>query len=305
MGQFLKKCIIFVSLTLFFVTIMGNNKLYKAYRCHETTDWGRFSTAYCENEQYDVLMFGSSHVALIPDFLDKKYPIKVKTFNNSGGGVEIQRTYLKYFINQKNKTDKILYCVDPFMLYSDKWDTANHLIKGEFNFSFFFHLVKNMGLSFAVDYLTSFECIGEGKPIIHFPNPRTQIDSSQVERRLNDLYSDHRIISERDIIKQKAKFIETIEYLKKYDLLDKVTLCVLPTLLGPKEPLKMELQDFLIKLEEIYDVPHFNFADIYYHPDTYVYFNDHDHLNVQGTEIFVKEHLLPIIDKKLLIDTVQ
>lgn len=303
MGKFLKECIIFSSLALFIITIIGNNEMYEAYKCHKTTDWERFSPVYCQDEQFDLLIFGSSHVALLPVHLNENYPIKVKSFNNPGGGLKIQQTYLKYFVNQNNQSNQILYFIDPFMLYSDKWDSANHLRKDRFNAPFFVQLTKNMGLSFGMDYLTSFECFGEFKEKEN--NPRTEIDTMELKLRLDDLYSNHRTVIDKDVSKQKAELIETIDFLKEQDLLDKLTFCVLPTLLGPEEPLKVELQDFLVELKATYNIPHFNFADIYYHPDTFKYFDDHDHLNEEGTKAFVKNHLLSIIDKELLFDIVQ
>ena len=121
MSRFLKECFIFfvcfcAPLYIFYYVIDDYRKI----------DWEKHPFTVGEQEDFDIVFLGSSHVRVISALWEKLgsetfgFPpgLKINSFAVNGGGLLMEQAYLEHFLQKKNSTKYILFFIDPFMLYT-------------------------------------------------------------------------------------------------------------------------------------------------------------------------------------------
>ena len=315
MRRFIIQCTLF-SLCFSVFIIYQYHDIYEAYQYYHKIDWkdpnsqaDLFRKRAKNNEGYDMLMHGSSHVMFGPDLELKGY--KPFAVNTDGGGIMLQQAYMRYFFSKGNTAKRILYFIDPWAIHNNKYDglMPGRTRAEEFELSTFLFLLKEFGLeavyNYSKTYKQHYEVIQDttrelkiNKLEDYRGHPREQIDTFLQGAKIKHMYGADDHFGEHDYKVQKDKLLSTINYLYSINQKDKLIFIIPPTLLGKGQPFREGLIEYLEDMKKEHGIPYYDFGDVYHHPSTFHYFNDHDHLNPMGQNAFNDEYLIPILKLK-------
>lgn len=247
-----------------------------------------------QDKMFDIVFLGSSRTVPFDKWSNSdsiKLILKKNILNlsNQGGGLLNQKIYLSYFFKQDNKTKHIFYFIDPFVLYTQKFDKAGMFNKEPFFGDFGICAVWN-GASFKLlkNYIHS--KIPPQKYITPIGKEKLKVitvNNSFKKRRIKYLYpnaTDTSILNE-----QKETINQIISIAKKNNT--KIHFLMLPTLLY-EEPGYPEMIRFLQTLQKNEQINYYDFSK---EMQNSTYFRDADHLNSIGVSYFYRHFLTSIV----------
>lgn len=107
-----------------------------------------YLTSVCTSptkQNYDFVLLGTSHAEFLYPYLVE--PILMKKMKNLGAGsagIIPQKIQTECFFYSHNKTKKIIYIIDPWIMYSKRWNEDNYIIKNEsFEYVYLLKLIEN------------------------------------------------------------------------------------------------------------------------------------------------------------------
>lgn len=252
---------------------------------------------------YDLLMLGASHGRVFSarnNHTAVEHALKKNFLNLSktASGLLPEKLYLDYFYKKGNKAKQLIYILDPFVFYSDRWNERSYFLEDEpFKIDFFILAVRNalkkeVLLNYFRAKFTPFWVIGRKyQKVEPETEPLVDVDSEAVKKRINILYpagNDQRSFSIR------SRYFEILGSIITQAKQNgtAVTLIFPPTLLGDlpgRDEVKRQILDVLGK-KYVFDF--YDFSDVIKEPK---YFMDHDHLNRNGVLFFTENFLKPIL----------
>lgn len=264
---------------------------------------------------YDIVLLGSSHGAHIDEVIVGNLLKKnVKNIAQNAAGIIPQYIRLTCFFQSRNTTKRIVYFLDPFVLYSSRWNEDDYILKYEgIEYHYFINLLKN-GVSsnvifdYLIDRLTTYShdfinrtVIPQKKVISQekTANTTTKKDAEKKEKSTEELESAIKV--QLDIYYNEGlnmeKFIKYSNILTKMILLGqknnaKVTIIIPPGLLG-KVPGTENVIKLLEKYKKDYSIKYYDFAS---EMQEQKFYYDIDHLTSDGVKYFTKHYLLKILN---------
>jgi len=255
-----------------------------------------------ENKKYDFLFMGISHAR---NFSRHKNHLRLDTildmsFINiaQGGGlcgVNEQYFYLKYFYQNRNKTNQVVYILSPPMLFHEGLPLASKTFDFEpFEFDFFFKYLffntrnKNQRLYSYVNSKYTLEWINhQPKSFTKKQTCLTKLDSAKVTDGLNSTYK--KVLAEWQLARSSIIIDQTIRLINNNN--SSCILIIPPALFG-KWNGHNETLEFAKKMKKKYGVKVFDYSESILDPQ---YYYDHHHLNSDGVKFFSSKYLLPIL----------
>lgn len=255
------------------------------------------------SQQYDLLILGSSHGRVFSSFgnhrrIENILDMHILNISKTAAGLLPEKALLSYFYQNGNNAKQIMYIIDPAIFYSDKWNENNYFLEDEPFYPNFFITAAKEGINYKVleNYLRSkfsFYWITGRHPVddeLSKDIYLTGIDPEKVAKRRAFLYSDglkseifaHYADMLRDLVSQASKHNSKIIFILP------------PTLLG-RLPGISEVVSLIKSMKKYFNVEIFDFSDTIKEPKLY---QDHDHLNTPGIELFTKKYLKPILLNK-------
>ncbi len=290
MKKFILESILFFTCCLLLLTAYGLYSYYK-YNQHVSQD---LVFNIPEGENFEVALMGNSGANMGKALNNKN--INTASLNTLGGGVLIQKAYLDYFTQEKNTTNHIFYFVDACMLTSGQFDKPFWWRREKPDPDFVKLLLKSFDLNTVLNYLKI--SITESAPDGLYTRQQnaptkaiTKIDSSKVVMRINMIHKGQETVS----LEQREKFLKFVDQYSKEYKQTKITFIINPTLFGDLAPNRKDLVDLLEEVKEKYNIPYYDYSDIYNSPNEYKYFYNYDHLNADGQNHLIENYLLPIM----------
>lgn len=300
MKDFLKKVVLFTAFTLIGSILFAYaiEMIYYGDATNQEKDGFFFQANLFEvkkNHTYDFVVMGSSNAGEIrPCFVPS---VSQNSLNLSfpGGGLNVQKTYLEFFYSKGNNTPKIIYHLDPYVLFTGYGDNeVNYLFDYEpFRLNFAYLILKNLNFRTASKYLfgkvrllgfaTYMDCS------INLPSMEGKLSPEAEKNQLDGFYD--RI---DESAKQQEKLLNLIAVAKAHNT--EIIFCLPPSLLS-KDPNYENSLAFLNKIAKSHDIQHFDFKKVFESPDKHKYFRDYVHLNQEGAVQFFENYLAPIIEK--------
>ncbi len=294
MKKFIINSIIFIVINL----ALAGAYLYLTQNWYEYNNWNTYSSLLPmkQNTKYDLLILGSSHGRVFSSFsnherVENILKIKMLNLSKTAGGLLPEKVLLKYFYDQGNSVSKILYVLDPQIFYSAKWNEDNYFLEDEPLYLNFLWSARKQGLSDEVlfNYIRSkfsFYWLSSRAPVVELyeETALSRIDLEAVKKRKEFLYSDG---LKSEVFSTYSKMLKDLVVVaSKHD--SKIIFIYPPTLLGDL-PGASEVATLIKSFKKDYDVEFYDFSGIIKEPK---YYQDHDHLNTQGVELFSK--MIPI-----------
>ena len=255
-----------------------------------------------ENKKYDFLFMGISHAR---NFSRHKNHLRLDTildmsFINiaQGGGlcgVNEQYFYLKYFYQNSNKTNQVVYILSPPMLFHEGLPLASKTFDFEpFEFDFFFNYLffnsrnRTQRLYSYVNSKYTLEWKNhQPKSFTKKQMYLSKLDSAKVTDGLNSTHK--KGLANWQFDRSSVIVDQTIQLIN-----DNNSSCILiipPALFG-KWNGHNETLEFAEKMKKKYGVKVFDYSESVLDPK---YYYDHHHLNSDGVMFFSRKYLLPIL----------
>ena len=210
-------------------------------------------------------------------------------------GVNEQYFYLKYFYQNRNKTNKVVYVLSPPMLFHTGIPLASKTFDFEpFEFDFFLNYIffnssnKNQRLYSYVNSKYTLEWLN------HLPKSfnkkqtyLTKLDSSKVTAGLSSTFK--KGLAHWQFARSTSMVELSIQL-----IIDNNSSCILiipPALFG-KWNGHNETLEFAKRMKKKYGVKVFDYSESVLDPK---YYYDHHHLNSDGVMFFSRKYLLPIL----------
>lgn len=97
------------------------------------------------NEKYDFILMGTSHTQGFYNYIvEGIIPKKMKNLATGAAGVIPEKIFLSCFFQASNSTHHIVYFLDPWALYSSRWNEDNYILQQEgIELSYLFKLIEN------------------------------------------------------------------------------------------------------------------------------------------------------------------
>jgi hypothetical protein len=242
-----------------------------------------------DKENFDYVFLGSSRAVPLDkwsnnDTINKYLKIKAINLANQGGGLLNQKIYLSYFFTKKNKTKRIIYFIDPFVINSSFFDYETMFNKEPFRISFLMEMIKcGANSNMLINYITSKLSFNPFINRINNENfKKHRVTDNEIRQRIAYLY---RIKDRSKIEEQKEKILKILDIAKANKT--EVVFILLPTLLG-KELAYDDIMKFLsyLKKNKCYD--YYDFSNTMQDAS---FFRDTDHLNSKGVSFFFRTYL--------------
>jgi hypothetical protein len=254
-------------------------------------------------QSVDMVLLGTSHGRNFSRFSNHQRTERllhseiVNLSRGGGAGIVPMLMDLKWFFDLGNRTQVVVYFIDPWVLYSSTWNENNfsqnpYFFKEEpFSFDYALRVLKSGGKRAVAKYVREKLRIEWllYKPVSQ-PIDKTHVafrDSALVKGRLAALYN--QALSQENFRKYTAKLEELVQVSRSHDA--RLVFVVTPTLLA-KEPGHDHMISMLKMLRTKYKTPFFDFSESIKEPHLY---SDHDHLNTEGLELFISTHLKPAL----------
>ncbi|MCF6287010.1 MAG: DUF1574 domain-containing protein, partial [Candidatus Hydrogenedentes bacterium] len=208
----------------------------------------------------DLIFLGTSRTYLLSRFREHHEMVEKTLGRNvfnmalpQGGGITPARFYLETFWEQGNTTDRIVYFLDPFVLYSPGANENHKFVYFEpFRIAFLAKLVRNHYpyrriITYVRSKFSAAWLFRKPRPLIHHiaALSESEYTEERIALRLDSLYPDG--LPEDVFATYTAEFEHIIALCEKHDT--PLTVIVPPTLLGP-EPGHDAMIAWLRKLAE-------------------------------------------------------
>ena len=292
MKRFLFNSIIFIAINLG----IAGGYLYLNQNWYEYNNWNTYSSLLPmrDNQKYDLLILGSSHARVFSSFgnherVENILGVKMLNLSKTASGLLPQKALLEYFYERGNSTSKILYILDPQIFYSAKWNEDNYFLEDEPLYLGFLWCALREGISYEVltNYVRSkfsFYWLSSRAPVVELyeDTALSRIDKEAVRKRKEFLYSDG---LKKEIFEHYARMMkELVLSAQKHNT--KIVFIYPPTLLGDLSGSK-EVADLVESFKDS-GVHFYDFSNVL---KEHNYYQDHDHLNTSGVELFVGKYL--------------
>ncbi len=256
-----------------------------------------------KNEEYDVVMLGSSHARIFSRFNNHKRVEKVLdrsvinlSQGSERGGVKNQQIYLKYFYGRGNEAKTLIYFVDPFVFYRKSLDNN---VKTYINEPYRTDFRKELELSNTDAAIVDFYVKKDKEGILPvvYPELEKDIQDTQVATleaqavidRVNYLYQD--AYNKVEFEATFAILLKTLDLAKRNDTR---VIVIVPTTLIPEQLGDNYVYEALREESKKGTFEYYHYAHEI--TDTTLYY-DTDHLNTEGVLYFSEKYLKPILDK--------
>ena len=252
----------------------------------------------------DLVFLGTSRTYLLSRFQEHHTMTEAalgrSLFNMAlpqGGGITPARFYLESFWEQGNTTDRVIYFLDPFVLYSAGANDNHKFVYFEpFRLSFLAKLIRNRYpyhriITYIRSKFSAAWLLQKPKPLVHHTAaiPESDYTAERIALRLNSLYPDG--LPEDVFATYTAEFKRIVELCEQHNT--PLTVIVAPTLLGP-EPGHESMMAWLHTLEKERGIDVHDWVNAM--PDRTKYYNL-DHMNLSGIERFMRNFVRPMLDK--------
>ncbi len=249
--------------------------------------------------EFDVLFMGTSRCHTLRMFgnqerVESILSARTINFGSYDAGPLVNMTYYSYFLGRGNSARKVVYCIDPFVMYSDNFNRDWPFVQNEiFRVDFMVEMITSGMSPWAIHlYLRSkFTkswaertplAVSEDTAMVSF------VDPERVGRRTKFLYQ---FGLNQDCFEDNARILETIVRTATSNG-SEVIFILLPTLMG-KEIGTEQTLEVLAKLSRQYRVRVYNFEGALDSPALY---HDLDHLNTAGVMKFTADYLRPVLN---------
>lgn len=204
--------------------------------------------------------------------------------------------YFSYFLERGNTTDQVVYFIDPFIFYSDRWNEHNYFLEDEPITLDFLRLALKGGVSnsqlfnYIRSKFTPFWINGYQPSLTATQdNVVSLTDDQAVEKRLAILYP--KGVESAEFARYRTYLRGITEMATTHHI--KLIFVFTPTLLGTV-PGMAETQAELMMLQKEFPFSMFDFFDVIVDKN---FFADRDHLNTAGVEFFTRNYLKKILSK--------
>jgi hypothetical protein len=271
-----------------------------------TTPWETDSVlmAMPTSSHTDLVFLGTSRAYLLSRF-QKHHEMVEKTLGRNvfnmalpqGGGITPARFCLETYWEQENTTERVIYFLDPFVLYSPGANENHKFVYFEpFRISFLAKLVRNHYpyrriITYVRSKFSAAWLFQKPRPLVHHiaPLSESEYTKERIALRLDSLYPDG---LPADVFATYTAEFERIVALCEHHNTP-LTVIVPPTLLGP-EPGHDAMMEWLRGLEEKQGIAVRNWVNVM--PDRTKFYNL-DHMNLGGIEAFMEGWVRPMLDK--------
>ena len=303
MKKFIVQIIVYFLFLVFFILIaaklLSNPVIKRNFRNYETES---NLLVLKENKKYDFLFMGISHAR---NFSRHKNHLRLDTILNmnfiniaQGGGlcgVNEQYFYLKYFYQNRNKVNQVVYILSPPMLFHTGLPIASKTFDFEpFEFDFFLNYLffnsrnKTQRLYSYVNSKYTLEWKNhQPKSFTKKQMYLSKLDSAKVTGGLNSTHK--KGLANWQFDRSSVIVDQTIQLIN-----DNNSSCILiipPALFG-KWNGHNETLEFAEKMKEKYGVKVYDYSEIILDPK---YYYDHHHLNSDGVVFFAQNYLKLIL----------
>jgi len=254
-------------------------------------------------EHADLIFLGTSRTYLFSRFQEHHEAVEaaldrrvVNMAMPQGGGVTPARFYLETFWDRGNTADRVIYFLDPFVLYSAGSNDNHKFVYFEpLRLPFLAKLVRNgysyrriityVRSKFSADWL-----LQRPEPLVHHiaSMPEEHLTEERIAMRLESLYPDGLPGHVFELYTAEFEAIAALCEARGTPL----TVVIPPTLLGP-EPGHNATLAWLRALEKERGIPVYDWVTVM--PERTKYYNL-DHMNLGGIEIFMEDWLRPMLD---------
>lgn len=254
-----------------------------------------------ENEHYDFILMGTSHAKAFSVFqthqlIEQNIGKKFFPMGYNAGGPLLQKMYLTYFYDEKNTASKIIYLIDPWVLYSKQWNEVNYYPADEVFRPKFVKLMieNNMDNEVIREYLRH-------KVTYHLFTRKeakfadSKIDENYVKNskavydfKISQWYAEGQ---DKNTFEKYSKELEQIIAMAKKNNTE--VIFMLPPNLMHELPGQKELILKMKYFEKKYGIKFYDYSETVHDPK---YYNSLDHLNLAGVLMFSKQYLLPILN---------
>jgi hypothetical protein len=291
-----------VNTGLLFISIFIIHYIDHRYSYH---NWETDSDAMIipKNEKKDLLILGSSHARI---FTRDKNHLRVENILHKSmldigkgggeGGITTNLVMLKYFYEEGNSADQIVYFIDAWPFFSDKWNEKSYFLTNE---PIDFKLLKiciEKGVDkdvllnyfkskYTMDWLQRKPKSGEING-----NELKEISPEAVQKRLESLYIQP---YNEELFAHYAGQLQEVVQLA-YAHHSKLKFIFPSTLLDDTRG-KYKVIELLKQFNAQYGTPFYDYADAI--KDHHFYY-DHDHLNTKGIVYFTEHFLKPVVEKE-------
>lgn len=280
--------IVGTSLFAFLLVCMGigmylqNKSRYEKYLPWETES---VLSTIGEKTSYDLLLMGSSHGRLFSRnrnhlLVEEAFGKKAATIAGGSSCVIPAKVFLDIFYAKQNTANTILYFIDPWCFYSDKYNNGYVFEHEPFDVQLLIAMIKyRVDPKITKDYLSRTLRQGQKPYVDKSVQPRTEqlesIDASVIQRRLLDLYENDTTRESNPEYRQAL--LDSVENAKKHDTA--IIFIIPPTLYRDPH------HDDLVTLLKKNDLTYIDMSQTVTNP---AYFYDHDHLNIEGVKMFLE-----------------
>ena len=258
-----------------------------------------------ENTHYDILLSGASHARNLSRYRNhiRIERILDKSVTNIAQGaatcgVNEQYFYLKYFYEQGNSVDQLVYLLSPPLLYSDQLPVASNTFNQEFfSFDFLWSYIqfdsenKRQRIFEYIRSKLTLEWICT-RPVAKSirDDVLEEVEPDIVNEILSMYYNPEN--SEQRFKVSCATIEEEIRFAAKHDT--EVVFIIPPAVFG-KWPGHFEVIDFAREMKEKYSIRYYDLSESI--TDKKFYY-DHHHLNTFGVVKFMKDFMKPFLENK-------
>lgn len=256
-----------------------------------------------ENKHYDIILLGASHARnlsrhmnhyRVEKILDKSVANIAQGENSCG--VEEQYFYLKYFYDENNTVDKVVFFLSPPLLFSETLPIASNTFNKEiFSTSFLWNYInfettenkRQRIFEYLKSKLTWSWITIEAKDNESMESALLRVDSAVVASGIAEYYD---VNESLDRYKIECENLE--EVIKYVQAKNSEFIFVMPPASFGRWPGNDLVLGFADKMKQKYGIEYYDFFESVMLPK---YYYDHHHLNTAGVEYFTENYLKPAL----------
>ena len=257
------------------------------------------------NTDYDLVILGTSHARLLTrfkynyEFLTRELDMRILNLAIPfGGGVLLEKMYFRNFFDRGNTAKTVLYFLDPYVFFSSLPNKYHKFVYYEpIRFSFLARMIcHGMPFERVFTYIRSkfsWRWLTQ-KPIliaydgIQMADYGISMDPERMRARAESLYPEG--LDETSYASYAPMLDEVIAMGRERGC--RVIIVFPPTLLGPEKGAS-RVKQLLDACRERHAFEFHDLTDAVPEPDLY---SDYDHLNSKGVELFITQHIKPILE---------
>jgi hypothetical protein len=299
--KFLLKSAVFILLNMFIWGWLLASKMENLSPLHnKDTETHLFTIP--KNEAYGFVLMGNSHAEAFAGgdshtLVESILGMKFFSFAKRGAGVLPEKIYLSYFFKQQNTTKYIIYFIDPFVMYSPKFNEKYPFDTEPYHNSVLLNMIKN-GFEWHIlsDYLTSnFDPRNHPSPQPSYAcgtNALESLDQNKMQMAMADLYSDG--LDRSSFNKYAVELGDQISLSNQHGAR---TIFIIPPYVWRHDPGRNELLGILRQYEQRYGIKYYDFSNSISDPGMYI--DATNHLSCKGVQYFTERFLKPIFVEKI------